>query len=166
MNNIIDFPGLSIGTPRAEDLPAIAELVNRTWHETYDEHLPAALCRERNESVFMSQFEPRLQSASVARLGDRLVGYADSVSNCIDNLWVDSQYRRRGIGSRLLATQLDKLTARDLQSAQAGCESFNREAIDFYAHHGWQVLDESVETIEPGLNIGVIVYGVRFNETG
>jgi ribosomal-protein-alanine N-acetyltransferase len=166
MSELLDFPTLSIATPTSDELPAIASLVNSCWHETYDEHLPATLCRERTEAVFNKLLKPRLGAASIARLGNRLVGYADNVSNCIDNLWVDSDYRRRRIGSRLLESQLGKLAGKQLQSAQAGCESFNEAAIGFYNHHGWQVLDETVENIEPGLNIGVIVYGVRFNESG
>ena len=83
------------------------------------------------------------------------------MSNCVDNLWVMERYRRRGIGRMLLNEQLDQLKSKGMNSVQAGCESFNEAAIRFYDHLGWHVIDETVETIVPGLNVGVITYGYQ-----
>lgn len=163
MNKVINFPTLSYSTPSEDDIEAIAAMINTIWHETYDEHLPARLCHERTVQVFRKQVAAQLGNATVARLGDKLVGYADHVSNCIDNIWVKSNYRRRGIGSGLISQQLQQLRAKGMQSAQAGCEVFNNPAKGFYTQLGWNVLDESVENIEHDLQVGVIVFGKKLN---
>jgi GNAT superfamily N-acetyltransferase len=162
MSTLIEFPNLSIESPQSSDIEIVADLVNQIWHETYDAHLPPDICAERVPAVFADIFKSRMNTSSIARLGTSIIGYADTVSNVIDNLWVDERYRRRGIGSKLLQAQLEKLKAKGLQSAQAGCETFNKSAIGFFENHDWQVLDETVEAIATGVNIGVIVYGKRF----
>ena len=159
-DNCIELPRLELDTPTHDDLEKIAELINRNWHLTYDQHLPEKLTRERTAEVFRSLLVSRKPgNATIARFGKKIVGYADHLSNCVDNLWVDSSYQRRGIGRKLLDVQLEKLKSKDMQSAQAGCESFNTKAIAFYQNAGWHVIDDATETIIPGLNVGIIVYG-------
>ena len=161
MDNVILFPALRTDKPGEADIPAIAELVNDCWHEVYDNHLPPELTRQRTPEAFSKLLAPKLDNATVARKGDVIIGYADHLSNCIDNLWVINRYRRQGIGKLLLDVQLDELKRKGMNSVQAGCESFNDAAIGFYGHHGWHVIDEAVETIVPGLDVGVITYGYR-----
>lgn len=162
MTNIIEFPRLRIENPGKADLEAIALLVNDCWHEIYDGHIPNQLCLQRTPEYFASILSSKLDNASVARLGNEVIGYADHLSNCIDHLWVMKQHRRQGVGKKLLDHQLKALRHNGMDSAQAGCESFNQTAIDFYTNNGWHVIDESVETIVPGLDVGVITYGYRF----
>jgi ribosomal protein S18 acetylase RimI-like enzyme len=81
------------------------------------------------------------------------------VANCIDGVWVEEKYRRRGIGTRLLEDQLERLRARGMESAQAGCESFNAPAIGFFGGQGWYVLEETVEPLADEMNIAIIVFG-------
>ncbi len=159
MNRVINFPTLSYSRPAEDDIETIAEMINSIWHETYDEHLPARLCHERTVQVFRKQVRAQLNNATVACLGDKLVGYADHISNCVDNIWVKPNYRRRGIGSGLISQQLQQMREKDMQSAQAGCEVFNKPAKAFYTQLGWNVLDESVENIEHDLQVGIIVFG-------
>lgn len=161
MNNIIEFPRLQIEKPGQADLQAIASLVNECWHEIYDEHIPGELCRQRTPETFASILSSKLDNACIARAGDEIIGYADHLSNCIDHLWVSKLHRRHGVGRKLLEHQLRALRHNGMDSAQAGCESFNQAAIDFYTNNGWHVIDEAVETIVPGLDVGVITYGYR-----
>lgn len=161
MTNIIEFPRLRIEKPGTTDLEAIALLVNDCWHEIYDDHIPHKLCQQRTPESFASILGPKLDKASIALVGDEVIGYADHMSNCIDHLWVVKQHRRQGVGKKLLEHQLKALRHNGMDSAQAGCESFNQAAIDFYTHNDWHVIDEAVETIVPGLNVGVITFGCR-----
>ena len=161
MNNVILFPALRTSKPVEADIPAIVELVHDCWHEVYDDHLPLELSQQRTAEAFSKLLAPKLANATVVRRGNEIIGYADHLSNCIDNLWVTKSYRRRGIGKLLLDIQLDELKTKGMDSVQAGCESFNEAAIGFYGHHGWNVIDETVETIVPGLDVGVITYGYR-----
>ena len=159
MSRIIAFPALSIATPQPEDLEAIAGLVHRVWHGSYDRFLPAAQCTQRPPALFRKLIAQRLPHASIARLGERIVGYCDHVANCIDGVWVEEKYRRRGIGTRLLDSQLERLRARGMQSAQAGCESFNTAAIGFFDRQDWYVLEETVERLADDMNVAIIVFG-------
>ena len=163
MNNLLNFPVTEINAATSSDLDAIAEMVNHNWHETYSSHLPSTLCNERNPRVFRKQLERNLGNSTIARVGHKIVGYTDHVSNCIDNLWVTARYRRHGIATQLMHAQLQLLLDKGMQSAQVGCESFNHAGIGFYEHHGWNVIDETLVTIATGYNIGVIVYGIRLN---
>ncbi|MGB5538872.1 MAG: GNAT family N-acetyltransferase [Gammaproteobacteria bacterium] len=159
MSRIIAFPALSVATPQPDDLQAIAGLVHRVWHQGYDRFLPAAQCAERSPALFRELIAQRLPQASIARLGDRIVGYCDHVANCIDGVWVEERYRRRGIGARLLDDQLGRLRATGMPSAQAGCETFNAAAVGFFNKQGWYVLDETVEQLADDTNIAIIVFG-------
>lgn len=159
MSKVIGFPALSIATPQAGDLGAIAALVHRVWHTSYDRILPPALCAERTPARFRELIAGRLPQASIARLGHHIVGYCDHVANCIDGVWVDEKYRRRGIGSRLLAAQLEQLRRGGMLSAQAGCESFNTAAVGFFARHDWYVLEETVEQVTDEMTVAIIVFG-------
>ena len=161
MSKVIPFAGYQIGKPDISDLPAIATLVNDCWHEVYDAYVPRVLCRQRTPDAFIALLRPQLANATIVRKGGKIIAYADHMCNCVDNLWVKKKYRRRGIGKRLLEMQLKELKLKGMDSVQAGCESFNEPAIGFYDDRGWHVIDETVETIVPGLDVGVITYGYR-----
>jgi GNAT superfamily N-acetyltransferase len=137
LNNVISIATHEAEAPGNEDLAAIAKLVNQCWHEAYDPHLPDAICAERTDASFIRELTRLMARATIVRKGNNIVGYSSSVSNCIEHLWVEKQYRRIGIGSSLLEAQLDLLRRNGYQSAQAGCESFNKNAIAFYNDHDW-----------------------------
>lgn len=162
VNNVISIVQHEIESPQQDDLQSIAALVNRCWHETYDDYLPESICNERTEKAFVQQLSPVIDRAHIVRKAGSIVGFATNVSNCIDHLWVDYKFRRTGIGSELLKAQCALLEQAGFESVQAGCESFNGAALAFYKKHQWRVLDESTETIEPGLNVGVVVFGMLF----
>jgi GNAT superfamily N-acetyltransferase len=159
MSRVIAFPALSIETARLADLDEVAALVHRVWHAAYDRRLPAELCAERTPARLRELIAERIDTASVARLGRRVIGYCDHVANCIDGVWVDAQYRRRGIGSRLLAHQLQYLRRQGLPTVQVACEAFNRAATAFFESQGWYVLEEAVEPLAGERDIAIIVFG-------
>ena len=159
-NNCIEFPQLALDTPTHDDLQEIAQVLNRNWHQTYDKHLPRKLLMERTPATFESLLQSRnLENTTIARLGNKIIGYSDHLSNCVDNLWVDTEFQRRGIGRKLLNSQVEKLRLKNMHSVQAGCESFNSKAVSFYENSGWHVIDDALETIVPGFRVGIIVYG-------
>lgn len=161
MNNIVDIPSIEIMTPKEGDLNDIADLVNDCWHMQYDDHLSSELASQRTPQLFQQQLRRNLQQASIARISKKIVAYADHVSNCIDNLWVNPDYQRRHIASRLLEHQLQQLRQRKFSSAQAGTESFNTASIEFFESHGWQLTDKVPQQLDKDLIITTLVYTCR-----
>lgn len=164
MDNVIAFPEMRLLLARDEHLNAIAELVNLCWHQTYAARLPAELTRQRSESEFARQLAPRLASGAVALQGLRVVGYADRMGNCIDNLWVAPDARRKGYGRRLVLEQMRQLRAIGIQSVQAGCEAFNEPALAFFQALGWSELQRSLERISAELQVEVVVFSASIEE--
>lgn len=160
MNNIIDIPTPTIETPTHDDLDEISRLVNTCWHHQYDQHLPPVITAQRTPEFFREQLAKNLHRGTMARINRRLAGFSDQISNCIDNLWVHPDFRRRRIGTRLLTAQLELMQSRGYSSAQVGVESFNTAAIAFYEKLGWNLLEKIPHT-EKNLKVTILIYGYR-----
>jgi len=93
----------------------------------------AALCTERMPALFSERIAERRPNASIARPGAHVVGYCNHVGNRIDGVRGDERYRRRDIGTRLLADQLERLRDQGMPSAQASHEAFKVAAAVFSA---------------------------------
>jgi ribosomal protein S18 acetylase RimI-like enzyme len=117
-----------------EDLEAVVDLWYRTWHQTFP-HLQ----HPQPYPVWKAKFQTQLAvqgSIWVAEIDDRIVGFAAILlaEQSLDQLFVDTRYHNRGIGSALLnqAKQLcpQGLTLYTLQA--------NTKACTFYQRHGFQ----------------------------
>lgn len=159
MSNVIPFPAPSVRRAGERDLDAVAGLVHSGWHATYGPHLPAPLVARRTLGRIGEELAPRITKGRVVLLGSRVVGYCDLRANCVDQLWVDPVYRRRGAGSRLLADALSILELRGFFGAQIGCEDFNIEARRFLERRGWRLLGSEPHSLAPGRVVEALVYG-------
>lgn len=161
MASIIELPQLTVRQGGPEDVVAATQLVYRVWHDTYDPHLPSPMCAMKSEGSFRAHIAKRIRKAWLAFYGDELVGYCCAVTNCIDDIWVDPRYRRRGIGSRLLEQATAGIREKGYQNVQVGCEDFNEGARAFFQHHHWQVIGSASERLAPGHVVEAMVYSCR-----
>lgn len=83
--------------------------------------------------------EPNWMSAWVAVSAGKIVGVTMTVDEWVSDLWVRSDSRRVGIGTKLLAQA-------ELEIRSSGHERFrlrvvksNIRAVHFYESHGWEV---------------------------
>lgn len=158
MTNVVDLPRLLVETLPEAEVPAAADLLHKVWHSTYKADLPASLRRERTPEHFLDYLQTRRTQTSIARLGGRMVGLASISANCIEDLWVVKRYRRRGIGTALVNHCLAQLRHVGFDHAQAGCEGFNRDAVQFFQSLGWTCIGASTEQLTPALHIEALVF--------
>ncbi len=76
----------------------------------------------------------------VAEVRGRLVGVGRCEENSIDDLWVDRNYRGRGIGSALLAKLETEIALNKQGPAKLRVVSENLDAKKFYQKNGWREL--------------------------
>lgn len=159
---IVALPKLEIKPLAEEDVRRAAELVHRVWHDSYRAMLPPKLLSQRTVDYWAGYLGKRLDRCWLASVGDRPAGIVSLSSNSVDDLWVAKRYRGRGVGRRLLDTALADLEQRGFESAQAGCEDFNKAAVGFFQHLGWSVIGkEPLLGLVPGRQVTALVFSVR-----
>jgi GNAT superfamily N-acetyltransferase len=109
------------------DLAAIEQLVASIASEVYGHLFQGAPPRP----------EGNWAQGLLAKQGDLIIGVMVADDDWIEDLWVASDFRGQGLGSRLLA-------AGERQIAEGGHElgylrviAENQDARRFYARHGW-----------------------------
>ncbi|WP_286238926.1 GNAT family N-acetyltransferase [Neptuniibacter halophilus] len=94
-------------------------------------------CAARDDAVIL------LASAggklgSIAVILNQHTGFSKPHSGVIFNLWIEPEYRRRGLGSELVAAASDWLRAQGATSAQVGWHPDNRAADLFWKQLGFR----------------------------
>ncbi len=160
MNNVVSIPRLVVREGRSDDRSSVVALVEKVWQETYTTHLPPAGLQQTGLEFFSQLAGDPGQQGWVAEIGNRLVGYGRVASNCIDQLWVSSSMRRRGIGSALLSQMLASIRERDFGFAQAGCEDFNISARRFLTATGWSLIHSEPQRLNEDYSCSVLVHSI------
>jgi ribosomal protein S18 acetylase RimI-like enzyme len=158
MADVLQLPRLRIAPLEERRLDEAADFLHKSWYDQYAKRLPRGLVQERTAAHFRHHLESRKDCCWLAWMGERLAGLVTSTANCIDDIWVASRYRRRGIATRLIDTASARLVQRGFGYAQAGCESFNLATIGLFEALGWQQIGaESVE-IRRGIRIEAKIF--------
>jgi ribosomal protein S18 acetylase RimI-like enzyme len=69
----------------------------------------------------------------------QIAGVVLTGGDWLDDLWVAAGYRRRGIGSALLARGELEIAERGSAFARLRVVASNRTAVSFYLRYGWQL---------------------------
>jgi GNAT superfamily N-acetyltransferase len=121
-------PGAAVLRPATtSDRGAIEALVERVAVEVYGHLFPDAPPRP----------DGRWAQGVVAEAAGRVVAVMVSDDDWIEDLWVAADWRRRGIGSRLLRAGERQIAARGCKLARLRVIAENHGARCFYARHGW-----------------------------
>jgi ribosomal protein S18 acetylase RimI-like enzyme len=155
---VVALPSLSIRRLDAASLEEAAGFLHKVWHQTYRDQLPSGLRAQRTQAYFATYLEARASQCWTARMGRRFAGLATVSSNCLEDLWVARRYRRRGIASRLTGAAMSHLAERGFDFAQAGCESFNADAVAFFRAAGWREIGSESLQLVPGRPIDALVF--------
>jgi ribosomal protein S18 acetylase RimI-like enzyme len=115
-----------------------AIFLHQSWHESYRGHLPEAILKHRDVAYFHTYMQRKKGIAWLAWIGDELAGLVTVASNCVDDIWVKPRYQRRKIASRLIDQAMTHFRVKGFSNAQAGCESFNADAIQFFESIYWK----------------------------
>ena len=123
--------GIELGPMRVDDLDAVQEIERRSFRTPW----PAHAYRTELETNRLAQY-------LVARIDGRVVGYggiwlmADEAH--ITTFAVDPDWRRRGIGERLLLALLDLAIARNAHEATLEVRLSNLPARRLYEKYGFR----------------------------
>jgi ribosomal protein S18 acetylase RimI-like enzyme len=78
--------------------------------------------------------------AWVAASDAKILGVIITHQEWVDDLWVLQEYRRQGVGRRLLAQGESEIAARGCQTCRLRVVKSNRVAVQFYSRQGWRIV--------------------------
>jgi ribosomal protein S18 acetylase RimI-like enzyme len=78
----------------------------------------------------------------VAVSDEKIVGVILSKEEWVDDLWISREYRRQGVGSRLLTQGEAEIAARGYRRCRLRVVQSNTVAVQFYLSQGWQIARE------------------------
>jgi ribosomal protein S18 acetylase RimI-like enzyme len=73
---------------------------------------------------------------------EKIVGVILTKQEWVSDLWVFREYRRQGVGCRLLAQGEAEIAARGQQTCRLRVVRSNAVAVQFYLSQGWQIARE------------------------
>ena len=79
---------------------------------------------------------------NIAKVGNTLIGYcvttvAENKAGEIESIFIEKQYRRRGIGDHFMKTALDWMDAHAATRKVIAVAAGNEEAFGFYQKYGF-----------------------------
>src|ERR1700680_1039587 len=80
--------------------------------------------------------------AWVAASDAKILGVIITHEEWVDDLWVLQEYRRQGVGRRLLAQGESEIAARGCQTCRLRVVKSNLVAVQFYSRQGWRIARE------------------------
>jgi len=121
---------------RAEDIPALAAIAERSYRAAFKAILEEDVLAGRKAAFFATRFATSWRRMLVALEGDRPVGFLLMTDGHIDMLFMDPEADGMG-GGALLLRKAEALGARSLE-----CFRDNHGARRFYERHGWRLARE------------------------
>lgn len=158
MDNVVTLPRLKVRPGTEADRAALIVMVGAIWRETYLRHLAPSLDAAKTAEHITSLVGNPAERGWVATYGNRLGGYCRVASNCVDQIWVPSRLRRRGVGSALLRLATEAIRERGFAFAQAGCEDFNPAARLFLESRGWRMIGSERQSLGTGQSYEALVF--------
>jgi ribosomal protein S18 acetylase RimI-like enzyme len=127
--NMVHLPGkLDIRRAKSDEFEAVRDLVQTLVDQTY-----AGIWSDPPLAIGNEDWS----TAWVALSGETIVGMALTQNEWVEDLWIYKDYRRAGIGRRLLARAELEIAERGYSVARLRVVSSNRDAIRFYERCGW-----------------------------
>jgi len=121
-----------------DDIPALARLWHRGWHEAHAAYTPEALTRLRTVEDFARRLRQALADIRMAGATLRPLGFCVIRDDELYQLFVSPEARGSGLAARLLAEGEARLAARGVGVARLDIGMGNHRAARFYARHGWE----------------------------
>ncbi len=148
------------------DLPAVRDLLVRTWHDTYDaiydvEKVTEITGRWHSLPNLRAQLKAPLSLFLVAERDGRLVGTSKAAGQAdgsilLQRLYVDPAEQRSGVGEALLAETVAAFPW--AHNIDLEVEPQNSRAVNFYSKHGFAALGE---TSDCGQDSGIAACTMR-----
>ena len=124
---------MNVRAARAEDVPALAEIAERSYRAAFAGILEEDVLGSRSTAFFAERFAASWERMLVAVENDEPVGFLLMTEGHIDMLFMDPAASGKG-GGAVLLEQAEALGAKSLE-----CFRDNHGARRFYERHGWQI---------------------------
>lgn len=122
---------------RAGELDEVIALVARTVRATYGGLSPEMDRLLQTSPASVVGDAAYWRGCVVAVVAGRIAGVALTRGDLLEDLWVEPQAQRCGLGSALLSEAERSMARRGLAFARLNVVSANERAIAFYEAHGW-----------------------------
>ena len=130
--------GVRLRPATAADLAVIARIWREGWVDGHEGHVPAALVAERTPASFDQRALERVGQTWVAGNGGTVAGFVVVVDNEVEQVYVDRNWRGRGVAERLLRQAEAVIGEGGRRTAWLAVVAGNTRARRFYARLGWQ----------------------------
>ena len=124
------------------DRPVMEDILKAAFDATYAGFMPAPFvqaCRDENRAA--QAVCRRGDSAAVAEIMGRVVGFATYQDNFINELWVEPDFMRQGVGTALLEYVEERMRLKRMATMTLYCFELNRGGLAFYQHLGFRKLN-------------------------
>jgi putative acetyltransferase len=121
---------------RAEDVPALAGIAERSYRAAFTDILEEDVLARRDAAYFAGHFATEWERMLVVLSNEVPVGFLLMTDAHIDMLFMDPEASGQGGGALLLAH------AEAQGAASLECFRDNHDARRFYARHGWRLARE------------------------
>lgn len=127
-----------VGKLHDEKMP---KYFNQTSQE---EHLRIIeeMSRDENNYILVARIEDKVVGfACLGIINNEQKGYKVKRVGYIYNLGVDEEFRRTGVGRKLVESAIDYFKTNECEAVDLNVFWFNSEALEFYKKLGFEVLD-------------------------
>ena len=134
---VIDMEAVTLRTARTEDAPAIARIWHAGWRDGHLGNVPEALLVFRDEASFVRRAAERIADTTVAVVSGEVVGFTMVVADELEQIYVASPHRGRGVADALIADAERRIKAAGHGRAWLAVVPGNARARRFYERRGW-----------------------------
>ncbi|AEE47361.1 GNAT family N-acetyltransferase [Cellulomonas fimi] len=142
---------------RPDDAPRLAEIWSTGWLDAHDGRVPDALAAHRTPQSFVERAPGVVRHTRVAEVAGTVVGFAATVDDHVDQLYVDASARGTGVAAALLADAARVAAEAGHVQPWLAVVPGNERARRFYERQGWSdegPFDLRVD-VAPGVGVDV-----------
>ena len=149
------------------DLPALAELWFRGWHEAIADLVPHELVAARTKSGFARRLDEMAPTLIAAGPEGAPLGFCAVKEDEIYQIFVAPEARGSGLAARLLAEGEARIAAAGHDAAWLHCSIGNDHAARFYERAGWYLAETEHAAFGDGdawVSLDILVYRKRLKQ--
>jgi ribosomal protein S18 acetylase RimI-like enzyme len=141
---------------RASDADAVATIWRTGWLDGHLGNVPEALVQARTPASFATRAQQRVPDTVVAELVDEdrqaVAGFTMVVDDELEQLYVDTEHRGRGVAGMLLRDAERRIAAAGHRRAWLAVVDGNAPARACYERNGW--VDEGMFDYPAAISAG------------
>jgi GNAT superfamily N-acetyltransferase len=149
----VSSPSIRPATP--EDAAAVSEIWREGWRDGHLGLVPDALVAVRTDESFRTRATARVADTTVAEVDDAVAGFVMVVGDEVEQVYVSSHHRGRGVADALLAEAERQVRENGHAVAWLAVVAGNGRARSFYERMGWS--DEGGFNYQAAVEDGTIV---------